>query len=169
MIQKINKLKQTNDELEKLQSDFEAQLEDFANQFLTKGETIIDSLNNSEETGDYIKYLNSLVIVPWDIKENQILSNNEMSRIQSTVHYIKCNPTSKYFVGTKAITEIHFEDSLEVTTNYNLIEITDKHVVFDIVFESARVRERNKNVVGNMYRFVYSRYKKEITCSKRTT
>ena len=66
---------------------------------------------------------------------------------------MKSNPDRLFFVSKKSITEIHFEDTLPVTENYELISNDHTGFVIELTFKSERVRDRSKNIIGNKYRF----------------
>ena len=111
------------------------------NDFLESGKTITE---NNTSVADCAR-LNSLILTSWCEGDIDDSFNN--------VNYMKSNPDRLFFISKKSITEIHFEDTLPVSENYELISNDNTGFVIELTFKSERVRDRSKNIIGNKYRF----------------
>lgn len=171
-IKEFLEIEQNMLDIKKMQLENKTKLDIYIDSLLKTGDELIDPKHLDKGlqnyNGMYLKYItnfNKLTMVcvedPISPEVHKIRPNNYNSE------YIKVNPNSKFFVTENSITEINFKDTLEVTRTVELKNTNIKDMyVFEVVFKSARVKNRGEKIIRNKFRFCIYESNNKVTCRR---
>ena len=108
-------------------------------------------------------------MTPSAINELKLISNKsgEIDSIWNN-SYISENKNHRFFVSETAITEIYFNDSLDVWEEIKLVDKNKTQYVIELTFKSKRKNLRDEKIKKNKFRFVYSKFTNKTTCKRLT-
>lgn len=140
------------DEINRLRTDNEMLIENFMKNYLFTGKQLL-----TDETIIHPAFMGSFNFVRYD-KSQEELTNHE---------YLSLNSERLFFYdrnGGKSVTEVHFEDSLEVKRIYKVdyYEANDTTII-ELLFKSSRVKMKSK-LKNNLFRFQYLNKSNKMSC-----
>jgi len=134
-------------EISKLQSINEEKIKSFIDCRLILGKKLIE-INTSQ-------YIN----------ECSMFRSDNTRDVLPNFDYINLHSDKQYFISdNNHIVEIYFEDTVKTHKLYFLREHSANQFVFELLFQSERVKNISKNIKFNLFRFVYYINTNKMTC-----